>query len=91
MDAPAAALPVSTGFWAERVCKVSMPGPALWLKNSAAALTTLKIEEIYVTAAGIPGAMENVCNTLPTAAPLGTLAKGCKFLTDQRIWGRECV
>lgn len=68
-----------------------MPGPALWLKNSVAALTTLKIEEIYVAAAGIPGAMENVCNTLPTAAPLGTLAKGCKFLTDQRIWGRECV
>jgi len=42
-------------------------------------------------AAGIPGAVAYVFDTLPPAAPPGALAKGCEFLTAQRIWGREQV
>lgn len=90
---PAAAQVVGTGAWpsgslqGQPVCL----GPLAAEWAGTASPTQLKIEEIDVAAAGIPEAMVYVCDTLPPAAPPGALAKGCKFLTAQRIWDREQV
>lgn len=89
MGAPAAALPVSTGFWAERVCRGSVPVPDLWLKSNATALNIKNRRNRCCCSWDLWG--HGVCLWHPahSSSSWGS-GKGLQ-IPDQRIWDRERV